>query len=60
MRTLILSVVIALMFGGCAGREKKETTYGNGQISQRWYEKHLTPEKVVKDGGQADPCGGLV
>ena len=51
MKTLIpLSIVIVLLFAGCSKGDLKETTYSNGQLKERWYEKHLTPEKIVKVG----------
>jgi TonB family protein len=50
MKAIIPLCLLCLFIYGCSGTEKKKTTYENGQIKKRWYEKHITPEKVVFDG----------
>jgi hypothetical protein len=50
-------VIEVVLFAGCSSKgDLKETTYGNGQLNERWYEKHLTPEKIVKVGKYESWC----
>ncbi|MCX6134862.1 MAG: hypothetical protein NTU47_13700 [Ignavibacteriales bacterium] len=41
---------IVLVLAGCSWREEKTSSYPNGQIKIRWYERMIGPYRTIKDG----------
>ncbi len=50
MKRILLLLWLLIAFIGCSGREKKETTYPNGQVKERYYTIYIAPEKIAMDG----------
>jgi antitoxin component YwqK of YwqJK toxin-antitoxin module len=50
MAPFLLLMSVSIIFIGCSRGDLKETFYRNGKINERWYEKHITPNQIVKVG----------
>jgi antitoxin component YwqK of YwqJK toxin-antitoxin module len=43
-------VLASLFLVGCSGRGERVTFYPNGQVKERWHERTVGPNRVVRDG----------
>lgn len=44
------ALVAAFILAGCSGRDERATFYPNGRVKERWHEKAVGPNRVIRDG----------
>lgn len=45
-----IALLAGLFLLGCSGREERVTFYANGQVKERWHERMIGPNRIVRDG----------
>ena len=43
-------LIAGFLLAGCSGRDERVTWYPNGRVKERWHERTVGPNRVIRDG----------